>query len=623
MSIIRDLDRKVDRERLHFFLLRLKRSSFPELLYRLRQHILVRSLRKRLSLKKEIVSVPSIDPENIKTLQLPTLDGHVDERQVNEILKGKVHSLNIDPVAIRGFTKKYSTYFFADIAPKEQDPDIRAVWEPARLQHLMVLCAYLYKNPETEKGPSIKLFAQQALLAWISANPFLYGAHYISVMECGLRIPVFIYCLKCLDNLDNREEQLILEAIYRHGWWISKRLSLYSSLGNHTIAEAVGLIFAAAVFENTNEGRAWLQTGCELLEGEFDHQILEDGGPAEQSLSYHRFVLDLYWLAIAFLEKNDLNSTAGFKPRLIRAESFLRAFEDSNGRLPSIGDCDDGYALAPYIHPRRPTSKIDIDRKTTFSTSGYTVIRDDQTVLTFNHGRLGMPPLYNHGHADALSITLSVEDRPILVDPGTYEYNKVPEFRRYFKGTRAHNTVSIDGLDQACQETGFIWSRPYTSKLTRDTAIDGGYAIQACHNGYARRKSPVWHSRTIAFFDEAVILIKDTFTGGEIHQFSLHYHLAPETECKRQSDWWLLDNKGARVCICLFEEGSFSLVRGQENPLLGWYAPSYGVLKKSGVLWCEKNGVAGKTSFITVISQQHPVDETELQERKLQLEKQT
>ena len=60
-----------------------------------------------------------------------------------------------------------------------------------------------------------------------------------------------------------------------------------------------------------------------------------------------------------------------------------------------------------------------------------------------------MAPLYNHGHADALSVTLSLGETPFLIDPGTYRYNGVPDWRRYFKGTRAHNTICIDEQDQA------------------------------------------------------------------------------------------------------------------------------------------------------------------------------
>jgi len=92
---------------------------------------------------------------------------------------------------------------------------------------------------------------------------------------------------------------------------VSRNLALYSSLGNHTVCECIGLVFGGAVFRETGEGKKWLSRGCTLLEKELSHQILDDGGPAEQSLNYHRFVLDLYWLACGFLEKNRRSVLAG------------------------------------------------------------------------------------------------------------------------------------------------------------------------------------------------------------------------------------------------------------------------------------------------------------------------
>ena len=83
----------------------------------------------------------------------------------------------------------------------------------------------------------------------------------MSAMECGLRIPVFFYCLKAIDNLTETERLRLLTAIYEHAWWVSHRLSLYSSPGSHTIAEAVGLVFAGAVFKSSKEGKAWLDRG--------------------------------------------------------------------------------------------------------------------------------------------------------------------------------------------------------------------------------------------------------------------------------------------------------------------------------------------------------------------------
>jgi hypothetical protein len=344
---------------------------------------------------------------------------------------------------------------------KSTSPDIRLVWEPARLQHAVALLVYTRHHRDIVIREKAGQAARTMILSWLSANPFPRGVHYQSAMECALRIPVFFMALKRIDDLTPDESSILLAAIYLHGWLISKQLSLHSSLGNHTIAEAVGLVFAGAVYRSTRRGKDWLVKGIKLLNNELPHQVLEDGGPLEQSLGYHRFVLDLYWLAMDFIQKNKLGDVYHWQPRLTAGEIFLRAFEDQSGLIPAIGDCDDGFAVAPGISPHRISRADSRQNPTTFADSGYTVIRNEKLVFTFDHGPLGMAPLYNHGHADALSITLSKNGHTMLIDPGTYRYNGVPRWRKYFKGTRAHNTVIIDDQDQAFQETGFIWSKPY------------------------------------------------------------------------------------------------------------------------------------------------------------------
>src|SRR5262249_62005662 len=80
-------------------------------------------------------------------------------------------------------------------------------------------------------------------------------------------------------------------------------------------------------------------------------------------------------------------------------------------------------------------------------------------VVVIDHGPLGMAPGYGHGHADALSLSACVRGEGLLIDPGTYGYNLGEKWRRYFRSTRAHNTVTVDGLDQALQVGTFLWSR--------------------------------------------------------------------------------------------------------------------------------------------------------------------
>jgi len=223
-------------------------------------------------------------------------------------------------------------------------------------------------------------------------------------------------------------------------------------------------------------------------------------------------------------------------------------------------------------------------------------------MLTFDHGPLGLHPLYNHGHADALSVTLSVKGASLIVDPGTYGYNGVPAYRRYFRGTRAHNTVNIDGEDQSVQETEFIWGRPYRAALTEASRVNDSMFLKGEHDGYERLKHPVKHTRRVSFSGGNIFLIQDSFSGRGLHNFELNYHLHPDAATVEQEDgWWRIDRNGMRVYINLLGEARFQYSEGVEEPILGWYSPSYGVRHKSGVLSCLKNGCSNEVSFATAL----------------------
>ncbi|OEU79043.1 MAG: hypothetical protein BA873_07685, partial [Desulfobulbaceae bacterium C00003063] len=527
-----------------FYITRLRNASLPEVAYRLRRAFLTWRLGQLLKGNTSPVKIPIIHLYDISNLELPNLKGNINQDHIKQILNGEVFSLDTDKAVLEAFEEEYRDVFFSHVRQTDKSLDIRAVWEPARLQHITELLVFAQCDRTSSLSAKAKQCAKKTLSKWITNSPFLLGPHYISVMECGLRMPVFFCCLKFLEDLSSRESRVLLDTIYLHAWWISKRLSLYSSLGNHTIAECVGLIFAGAIFRKTRGGKQWLEKGFSFLKNELKHQILEDGGPAEQSLNYHRFVLDLYWLSIDFLEKNNLFDCSDIKPRLVRGEDFLNAFQDNRGNMPLIGDSDDSYAMAPGIAPKRSKANPIKRRIKTFKHSGYTVIStEDKITFTFDHGSLGMPPLYNHGHADAMSITLAKDGEKILVDPGTYRYNGVPKWRRYFRGTRAHNTVTIDGLDQAVQETGFIWSKPFRTELMTCQEQEDVLFIEAMNNGYARLEDSVWHKRAVLFFDGTNFIIKDSFKGKGVHDFELNYHLHPDAVASKTNGFWLIDNQ--------------------------------------------------------------------------------
>lgn len=338
---------------LRFYLTRFNNASFSELVHRTRGAILSFRLKALFGRGKLHLKIPAIDHAAVELLQLPGFQYYVEEQVLGSLLQGGVFALNEDKERIERFEEEWRGVFFADVRVPPSGLDIRMIWEPARLQHVTILLLYAQINNGLPGMERLRSVAKNAVLDWIEKNPFLSGPHYQSAMECGLRIPVFVYALKILDNLPPSEQGRILDAIYQHAWWISRRLSLYSSLGNHTVCECAGLIFAGAIFGSAPQARTWMARGLALLWQELHHQILDDGGPAEQSFGYLRFILDLYWLVIDFLEKNRLHDCTDWKPRLVLGENFLKAFQDARGHVPAIGDSDDGYAVAPGIYPRR------------------------------------------------------------------------------------------------------------------------------------------------------------------------------------------------------------------------------------------------------------------------------
>lgn len=589
----------------HLILTRLKTSTLREILFRMRCMVFCEALKWRYRRGGYQLTPPPVSQGHLESVLVPKMVGHIDTDTVERILAGQ-HS----PFTHAGTS-------IATPLP-DDGPDIRSLWEPARLQHVTNLLMAQHQPHFRGRVSAIQNSAKEALFGWLRENPFPSGIYYSCAMECGLRIPVLLRALLELPNLDAMDRSRLLQALFEHGSLIRNKLSLFSSLGNHTVAESLGLIMAGRVFAESRAGRDWLKTGTGLLEQECEHQILADGGPAEQSLSYHRMVLDLYWLAVHFLEMNRIHDLTGLKPRLLAGESFLQAMGDP---LPSIGDSDDGHAVAPGANPVRPaqtaTLATDSPDLTTFPDTGMTVVRLPSHIrLTFDHGPLGMAPLFNHGHADALSITLYRARLPFLVDSGTYRYNGNPIFRAYFKGTLAHNTISIDGQDQARQVTGFIWDKPYWIQSSSDRPNDGSIRLTACHNGYTRLREPVHHSRTLFIPGDFMgVVVQDEFSGKGNHTFDIHYHLHPDVEVTGpdKDGWYTLRNHEERIFINVCQV-DLKMIAGGTEPVLGWYSPAYGVLERTPVLHGRLSRSVEQAQFTTLICFTNPGDFQELLE---------
>ena len=299
---------------------------------------------------------------------------------------------------------------------------------------------------------------------------------------------------------------------------------------NHLLKNAKALIFAGALLDAPESPR-WLEKGRKLLKVELAEQVLADGGHIERCPMYHAQVLD------DLLDMQALTSasaeTVGYGPMLsgliAQMAGFLRAILHPDGEIPLLNDAALGVArpAQELLHlAGRPPAPPSVRGVTVLASAGYAVVRDlgSESCLVFDGGPLGPDYQLGHAHCDVLSYELSLEGQRVVVDTGVSTYEKGPE-RHYERSTAAHNTLRIDGEEQA-----EIWAAFRVGRRPRVGRIEGG-DVQGCqlvrgkHFGY--RRLGVTHTRVVIRTPESSWLVLDSLTGKGRHRVESFVHFHP------------------------------------------------------------------------------------------------
>jgi hypothetical protein len=136
-----------------------------------------------------------------------------------------------------------------------------------------------------------------------------------------------------------------------------------------------------------------------------------------------------------------------------------------------------------------------------------------------------------HSHSDVLSLVARIGGHEVLIDPGTYTYIADPAERNAFRGSAAHNTVRIDGRDQAVPTGPFRWTaKPTVEILEWSTSPEVDTLDAAC--SYAGFR----HRRRIQFQKPGRVVVRDSIEGppGE-HTVEEFWHLGSEEDAERIS----------------------------------------------------------------------------------------
>jgi hypothetical protein len=530
------------------------------------------------------------------------------------------------------------------------------VWEVNRLQFLSYIALNYRKT-----GSDFYLNQFTAgLSSWIDNNPYLVGINWYSNIEINIRLITWFFCWQFLDtdklittNKSFKEfvDQKWIPAIFQHCQYSYSNPSKYSSSNNHLISEYAGLFIATSLWQ-FKESDKWNRYSKKGLEKEILRQHSENGINKEEAAEYIQFITDFFFIAYVVAERTNNPFSEIYKNQLKKILYYILNILDVNGNFPHYGDEDDGQCFVLdysenfnnftslltsgailFNDPVLKSKSNDFDLKNHllfgdngkkvydsipdvkfigsskfYNEEGHFIFRKledgKEIYLHFDAAPLGFLSIAAHGHADALSFILNVDGQQVFIDSGTYIYHTESEWRSYFIGTLAHNTIRIAEKDQAVNGGPTLWIKHYKTSLINMDISEDSDRIKATHNGYSKENTQ--HSREIIFDrlkDEFQIL--DTIEVKRKRRISVEipFHLHPDVSVTQTSaNCYLISGDSVRKTMFIIDEKLEPVViNGQTKPqILGWYSKSFLKKEATNVIYC-KTMIEGTTNFKFVI----------------------
>jgi hypothetical protein len=417
----------------------------------------------------------------------------------------------------------------------------------------------------------------------------------------------------------------LLQSIGQHARYIRRGLTS-EVFRNHRVLEVYALFVVALAFPTIEDAPELLAFSISELRRMLAEGFRPDGVHRENSTHYHLVALRSFVGARENARRFGLALPDDFDTLLERACEFALHCHRPDGVICALSDADsESYPEVlrvagllfrrsdfRYAATRGAVGRPPATRMASFPDAGYFFQRSgwgddgcsysDERFLVFDCGPLGDG---GHGHYDLLNVEVYAYGRPLLVDPGRYTYAEDGEnLRRWFKGTAAHNTVCVDGMDQTPYRRG----RPGREvakgiflgrKNTPGAEVLAGRAVSPCYDAI--------HTRHVWFVDDEYWIVEDELTATDEHRYDLRWHL-PADAWGATELTMILDKPAVRapgVLIVFLSPVSVTL-----EP--GWVSPRYGVRLEAPVISAATT--ATDVRLVTLIiplrpSGTHPVEE--------------
>jgi hypothetical protein len=462
---------------------------------------------------------------------------------------------------------------FAGWAPSAEMPDAlgldpKMAWAVGRGEQWVALAQGAVLD--ARRGPDLVAALAASIRDFTALNPVGRGVHWTCAMEAALRAVNLALALWILSaRRAALDPELALDATrlaVSSGRFVLAHLEDDTAVpNNHLAADWLGLLACAALLPEWPEASRWRALARAGMARALEEQVHPEGTSFEGSVPYHRLAIEIFALAGVLARAGRTPLGGGAARRVAGMFRAVRALLSSSGTLPQIGDNDSGRVLAlreraaldgAYLLPLGAALLSDpsllvgpgpgdaaevawllgpdalarlararggpAPRSASFPRGGFHVLRRGPIEVFVSCGANGQQGLGGHSHNDKLALEVRVRGALAVCDPGSPSYTGDPELRNAFRGTRAHATVVVDGLEQAPLPADRLFALPEAAgaRIVEPSAGAIAERLAGEHRGYAR--AGVLHRREVTLAECGAVVV-DRLAGRGAHDVELRW----------------------------------------------------------------------------------------------------
>ena len=407
-------------------------------------------------------------------------------------------------------------------------PDNEWVWQLNRMNFWTAM-SQAYWHTGDEKYAEAWCYQ---LIDWVTKNPRdKEHAYAWRSIEAGIRGHQWTYLFQhFIDSPSFTPEVLVafMNSCYQHASFLMEK---YTEKSNWALMEAEGMAFISVLFPEFKDAEKWKTEAVRRLSIEIDNQVYSDGHQRELAIGYHLGCIGWFGRTLDLVRMNGHENifSDSYRTTIEKMCEVPMKLGMPDGSNTQFGDSWKGnpgenwknlsqwakkYNRPDFLYVATEGKEGERPKETAFAykESGLYSMRSgwniDDICLVLKCG----PDGGGHSHPDNGTFELYAGGRHLMPDAGCYIYSGDPENRDWFRQTKVHQTLTLDGKNSAYAPKLLLWKPGENLDIL--VVENASYP-------------ELTHRRAVFFVDKEYFVIVDEAYGNATGEVDIHFQFAP------------------------------------------------------------------------------------------------